>query len=459
MGGFIVSKGNIAWGFILMGLSLCGCVGTSVWTPYPRQANTLKDYLEKQDFEAACQYIDPKLKGQDGLLYLQERGRIHQLAGDLEKSKVDFEAASQIIEGRRFETSLGQAAGTVGAVVFNDNTIPYGGWAYEKVFLHTYQALNYLQAKDLEGALVEIRRANNEERYEIERRALSQALLEAEAKEHQLDWKQEPESLQEVYKDLNLAIGAVKKTYQNAYTSYLSGLGYELAGDRENARVSYRQALELYPRNTYLKEALRRTLEAKKVGQTQKGRLVVLYEAGFIPQREQIKVPIPYHGRIYTVALPYLKAAQAFSMESLRLSVGGKAYTTQELCQPGALAALALKEEYPGIVLRHLIRLIVRDQSQKQVQTWDEKQNLGGFLGLGTALLGFVLDSADLRSWSTLPQSVQLAEVYLEPGEHTIAFNAYGAEPVSLNIKIGAGQVRFLHLIKVEQRVDARIVL
>lgn len=444
---------------LLGALFLCGCVGTSVFTPYSRQAASLKDYLEQEDFEGACQYLHPKLKGQDSLLYLQERGRIYQLAGNVEKSKADFEAASQIIEGRRFETNLGQTGGTVGAVFLNDNTRPYMGWAYEKVFLHTYQALNYLEAKDLEGALVEIRRANNEQRYETERRALSQALLEAEAKEHQLDWRQEPESLQEVYKDLSPAIGAVKKTYLNGFTSYLSALVYELAGDRENARVSYRQALELYPGNAFVQEALRRTLEAKPAQQGQKGRLLVLYEGGFIPQREQIKVPIPYHGRIYTVALPYLKASSAASMGPLRVSVGGKAYNTQELCQPGALAALTLKEEYPGIVLRHLIRLIVRDQTQKQAQSLDEKHSLGGFLGLGTTLLGFVMDHADLRSWSTLPGSVQLADVSLEPGEQAVVLHAYGLEPVSLKIQIKAGQVRLLHLVKVGERMQVRVVL
>ncbi len=445
-------------GGLLGALCLCGCVGTSVLTPYSRQAASLKDYLEQEDFEGACQYMEPKLNGQDRLLYLQERGRIHQLAGNVEKSKIDFEVASQIIEGRRFETSLGHTSGTVGAVFLNDNTRPYEGWAYEKVFLHTYQTLNYLEVKDLEGALVEIRRANNEQRYETERRALSQALLAAEAKEHQLDWQQEPESLQEVYKDLSPAIGAVKKTYQNGYTSYLSALAYELAGDRENARVSYRQALELYPGNTFIKEALRRTLEAKPAQQSQKGRLVILYETGFIPQREQIKVPIPYQGRIYTVALPYLKVTSAASMGPLCVAVGGKAYETQELCQPGALAALALKEEYPGIILRHLIRLIVRDQTQKQAQSLDEKQGFGGFLGLGTAILGFVLDHADLRSWSTLPHSVQLAEVYLEPGEHTVRLHTYETEPVRLKINIAAGQVRLLHVLKVGKRMDVRVV-
>ena len=80
-------------------------------------------------------------------------------------------------------------------------------------------------------------------------------------------------------------------------------------------------------------------------------------------------------------------------------------------------------------------------------------------MGLGTALLGFVMDHADLRSWSTLPQSVQLADVSLEPGEQAVVFNAYGLEPMSLKMNIAAGQIRLLHLVKVGERVDVRVVL
>lgn len=457
MRGLIFRKLNPAVASIFLGLGLCGCVGTNVFSRYPRQAATLKEYLNKQDFEGAYAYLEPKLRSQDSLLYLQERGRIHQVAGDLGPSKADFEAASTIIEGRRFETSLGQTAGAVGAVFLNDSTRPYEGWAYEKVFLHTYQALNYLQSKDLEGALVEIRRASNEERYETQRRALSQELLEAKAQENSIDWRQEPESLQDVYKDLNFAIGSVKKTYLNGFTSYLSGLGYELAGDIENARVSYRQALELYPKNTFLKQALRRTLESKALNWESKGRLVVLYEEGFIAQREQVKVPIPYHGRIYTLALPYMKTALS-PAPPLRITVSGRTYSTQELCQTGPLAALALKEEYPGLVLRHLIRLILRDQTQKQAQNLDEKQGLGGFLGLGTAILGYALDNADQRSWSTLPRSIHLAEVYLEPGDHAVVCNACGIETTSLNISLEPGQVRILYLVQTGERIESRVL-
>ena len=48
----------------------------------------------------------------------------------------------------------------LGAVVSNDNAISYQVPYYEQGMLHSYQALNYLFQHDLEGALVEIRRAN-----------------------------------------------------------------------------------------------------------------------------------------------------------------------------------------------------------------------------------------------------------------------------------------------------------
>jgi uncharacterized protein len=439
-------------------ITLSGCATNSIFQPYPRQVQQVKDYLYVQDFDKACGYLSPKIEGQDSLLYLQERGRIYQLAGELKKSQADFEKASQIIEDRRFETSWKGLGAGVSSVFLNDNTFPYQGWAYEKVFLHTYQILNYLSHRDLEGALVEVRRANNEQRYELDRRALSKAILEAEAKQYKVDLEAEPESLKDVYKEIDLAVGTVKKSYQNAYTDYLSGLSYELGGDRENARVSYKKALALYPKNRYLQGALERTLQSPKRTQNARGRLVVLYEEGFIPEREELKVPLPYHGRIYTITLPYLKAQSSAQAMPLSIQLGHRNYATEELCRPYALAALALKEEYPSMLLRQLIRLIVRDQSQKQAQKLDEKQGLGGFLSLGTALLGVAIDHADRRSWSTLPNSLQIAEMYLDAGSYPLIFSTYGASPLSLNVELEPNSLCLVYLVKIGEHLEARLV-
>lgn len=439
-------------------VSLSGCVSSSLLQPYPSQAKRIKEHLRAKNFEKACLYLSPKIGSQDALLYLQERGRVYQLSGEIQKSQADFEKASQIVESRRFETQWNYLGTGAASVFLNDTVFPYEGSAYEKIFLHTYQILNYLSRRDLEGALVEVRRANNEQRYELDRRALSQTVWDAQAKSHKVDVEAIAESLQEVYREIDLSVGELKKSYQNAYTDYISGISYELIGDRENARVSYKKALALYPKNQYLQTALAGTLERAKPAKNNKGRLVILYEEGFIPEREELKIPLPYHGRIYTIALPYLQGAATAAAIPLNIQIGHSYYNTQELCKPYALAALALKESYPGILLRQLIRLIVRDQSQKKAQKLDEQQGFGGFFSLGTSLLGVAIDHADRRSWSTLPNSLQVADITLEAGTHTLVLSAVGAIPANFNVELESNGLRVLYLVQIGDTLEPRLI-
>jgi len=42
----------------------------------------------------------------------------------------------------------------------NENAIPYRGDTYERIFVHSFQALNFLGERNPEAAGVEVRRAN-----------------------------------------------------------------------------------------------------------------------------------------------------------------------------------------------------------------------------------------------------------------------------------------------------------
>ncbi|MGR5489135.1 hypothetical protein ACPV5F_25140, partial [Vibrio alfacsensis] len=56
--------------------------------------------------------------------------------------------------------SITDTATSVGALAVNDNITEYVPPDYELGYLHLYLGLNYIQKNDLEGALVEVRRAN-----------------------------------------------------------------------------------------------------------------------------------------------------------------------------------------------------------------------------------------------------------------------------------------------------------
>ena len=91
-----------------------------------------------------------------------ERGRINLLDQKYPESKSSFEAADQAVteQQRKAVISISDSATSVGALAVNDNITEYVPPDYELGFLHLYLGLNYLKKNDLEGAVIEMRRAN-----------------------------------------------------------------------------------------------------------------------------------------------------------------------------------------------------------------------------------------------------------------------------------------------------------
>ena len=91
-----------------------------------------------------------------------EKGRIYLLDQQYPESKSWFEQADQAVRVQQDKAvvSVSDSAASVGALAVNDNITEYTPADYELGFLHLYLGLNYLKQNDLEGALVEMRRAN-----------------------------------------------------------------------------------------------------------------------------------------------------------------------------------------------------------------------------------------------------------------------------------------------------------
>ncbi|HEX6592823.1 MAG TPA: hypothetical protein VF050_12570, partial [Moraxellaceae bacterium] len=148
--------------FLLLPVILGGCAAGSVLTPYPSTASAYRAALDAGTPEAAVTRIGKKTESADGMLYLLEKGRIEQLGEASDASRDDFDKAigrfSQQDDKAIISASSYAASGA--SLLTNDNARPYEGRTYERVFVHQYQALNYLAKGDATGALVEVRRAN-----------------------------------------------------------------------------------------------------------------------------------------------------------------------------------------------------------------------------------------------------------------------------------------------------------
>ena len=155
--------------------TLSGCATNSLFISYPSQLNEQRQDLSSDQPLKSIQAVTENISGNDGLLYALEAGRIAQVAGEFGQSETFYQQA--INDYQAFDDKATVSLSTLGAnassLLLNDNAIPYRGPGYERILLHQYQALNYLFQHHFQGALVEVRRANDLQQSEQDKYAHS----------------------------------------------------------------------------------------------------------------------------------------------------------------------------------------------------------------------------------------------------------------------------------------------
>lgn len=160
------------------------------------------------------------------------------------------------------------------AMLTNQASLPYRGRAYDKVMLHTYQALNYLQLGDGNAARVELNRALQRQRDAVQ--ANAKRIQEAQdladraktgkvnddqgrqGQAYDVDRaKSDPRTsnaLAAVESRFNAAI-LPYGDYVNPFTTFLDALVFTHQGtdasDLERARKSWERVVNFAPANTY----------------------------------------------------------------------------------------------------------------------------------------------------------------------------------------------------------------
>jgi hypothetical protein len=105
---------------------------------------------------------------------------------------------------------------------------------------------------------------------------------------------------------------------------------------------------------------------------------------------------------------------------------------------------MALKEKVPAITTRQIIRA-----ASKGAATYAAKEQLGLAGQLAMSVYNYSSESADLRSWITLPSNAQILRTDMESGIHKLALASAGIlEPVSVDVEIPAGGKTILHVVR-----------
>ena len=293
---------------------LIGLLALPAAADHLRDFRTALDGLRAGNLRAADKVFlrDASRDGADRLLALYELGSFYHLGGDPRRSSELFASADAVAheyEGRAV-VSAGAGGRAAGALLVNDSVLRYEGFGYDQVMSRTINAINYLLMGDLEGARVEVRKA--EEYQKLEREKHQREVLRGQPRGAESARLDNP-AVRAAYGPMLDYTRNVRNSFENAFTYYLSSQIHLVRGEAglNDAMVEIRRAFELAPqapgvRSAYLEiaraqggaaydeaRALLRVAEAEDPEPGAGGKVVVCYEAGLVPPMDEVKLTLP----------------------------------------------------------------------------------------------------------------------------------------------------------------------
>jgi uncharacterized protein len=411
---------------------LCACSNLSagnLFSHYSAQTEPLHQALAVGDYPAAQELLPESLAGD--ILDNMEKGRVYWLNQqyDLSRSSFNQSDAAIALQQQRALISVTDQAASVGALTTNDNLLEYVPGDYELGFLHLYLALSYLQSNDLDGALVEIRRANQVQ--ESAKKTRESELEEAQAKVNGNGVSTDISTVMARYADIGHQLQAI----QNGYLFYLSALLYETSNNFNDAYIDYQRALALYPDNRAIIEGAMRTAEKlsmvddlsqmnKRYGPLSKltmgqGRVIVIQEQGVVDAMKEWKVALPVfggggQGAIYSLALPYYPSLSNEQYDVARLNQ--TVINADLLADVNLMAEKGLTEKLPVVITRQILRLVVKNQLRLEASKSDD----AGIANLMINVWNTLTEQPDTRSWTSLPARAFSASTVVTAGPQVL---------------------------------------
>jgi len=421
-------------GWVLLVLSVYGCAN------YSDNIRSVEQQLVSQNYQAALTTLDKLYddSARDAVLYNMNKGMLLRMSGDYRGSNAAFATAKKLIEQLEAISVTEQAS----SLVVNDQVKSYEGADFEKILLQFYMILNYLELGQKDDARVEVLQIDQRLK-EIKQKRSSEALPE-EA------WVRYMSGI--VFEDLGEwsdAMIAYRKAYQ-AYTQYLASYklsvpySLKLALLRLADRQGLYEELEQYKKEFGINEW-------DTIAQRQdKGELVIVVSSGLAPVKKPNSATVisPRTGQLIRISVPvYVERPIALSGVNYQVGDQQGQLELMEIVDP--LAIKSLEQEMPTIIARAAARQAIKYQATKQARQEDSA------LGLLVNLTGALLEQADTRSWTTLPQAIYMARVSLSPGTYNLSVrivSSYDGKDKTVNldgIKIKAGETvyRSLHWI------------
>ncbi len=403
-------------------ISLSGC---SVMRSYDDELSQTVTLVGQGNVDQALTQLDSNnTSTEKDLLYYMEKSELLRLNKKYKDSISTSLLADHLVDQWENEAKirLGAVAETAGSVLLNDKTRRYDGHDYEKVMLSTRLAVTHLLNGDWDSARTEVKKTHEREAIIAELRAKETEELEKESK---------AKGITTTFKDLNgypietlnaPEVTALKNGYQSAFSHYLAGFVYETLNEPGLAAPGYRQAAELQPNVKVLEDGLA-GLETRssllKPGETD---VLFVVEAGSAPARKSITIPVPVivnNLGVIPISFPILRSEPNRSNALTMVTIDGNNNAPlATITSLDTMSKRALKDDIPGIIVRGIIRAGIKATSQKLLM---DQGGGAAIAGIALNVANVVTESADERTWRTLPGTISVARATIPSGSHELS--------------------------------------
>lgn len=417
----------------LLTITLSGC---SVMRSYDDELKQTIDLVgQGQIDQALTQHESNNTGGDPDLLYYLEKGELLRLKSQYKDSASAWLLADQKVNEWENAAKLraGAIVENIGAVVLNDKTRRYDGHDYEKVMLSTRLALDHLLSGDWNAARTEIKKTHEREAIIAEINAQDTEALEQESKK---------KGITTTFKDLNgypvetlnsAEVTMLKNGYQSAFSHYLAGFVYEALNEPGLASPGYRQAIELQPNIKILEEGLA-TLDARpSLRKPSETDVLFVVESGIAPALSSVTIPVPVivsNLGVIPISFPVLHSDPSRTLQPSTLGIDGKdTLPLAAITSLDTMSKRALRDDMPEIIVRGVIRAAAKAMSQKALM---DQGGGAAIAGIALNIANVVTESADERTWRTLPATISIARATLPSGKHDIAI---GGSKQSIDIQ------------------------
>ena len=466
---------------LLAAVWLAGCA------TYSAKFADLRPELAAGMYDDALATIEENSGDKDRLLYYLERGLVLHFADRWQESNEAFAAAERTADDL-YTKSISEGALSL---ITSDNSISYRARPFEMAMVPYYKALNYIYLGDREAALVEGRRANlllrkyvdatlnglrDEDRSDLARIGNNAFMQYVSGMLY--DWDGEINDAFTSYRNAAVA-------YQQNKTLLRLEIPPSLARDLERVgrRLGFGAELD------HLRQTCPDVFTAAEIDappgapaaaatwQPGHGEVVVFVELGYVPMKTQVRFDIPiFEGEAYNDPdywswqiwagmgnmqafvrgrkIEYWVTVAAPELQDEPGEIGGVLVDVvgQEIEVAGhkadnllRAARVTFDAEKPTIFFKTILRGLTKYLATRGAE------NAGGkWAGLAANIFGSATETADTRSWLTLPEDIQLVRLHLPAGTYDLQVTPFDrrGRPLSprtiAGVEVTAGEWTFL---------------